>query len=95
VVTHLLPALRVEIAKNLIDKYDLKKIEAAEKMGLTPAAVTQYLKGSRGGKYPLSKDSQIKIKELIQEISYELVNKETPSDDLALRLCEACKSIRT
>jgi predicted transcriptional regulator len=43
-----LPALRKELAKNLVEKFGISQKEAAEKLGLTPAAVCQYLSKKRG-----------------------------------------------
>ncbi|MEM3056899.1 MAG: transcriptional regulator, partial [Candidatus Bathyarchaeia archaeon] len=48
VVQYLLPALRVAVSKKLIETYGMRRTEAAEKMDLKPAAITQYLKRSRG-----------------------------------------------
>ncbi|MDI6691096.1 MAG: transcriptional regulator, partial [Candidatus Bathyarchaeota archaeon] len=48
IVKHVLPAIRVLVMKELIEKYNMRKIDASTKMELTPAAITQYLKGERG-----------------------------------------------
>ena len=47
-VWHGLPVLRKEITRCMINDFGLKEIEAAEKLGVTPAAVSQYLNGKRG-----------------------------------------------
>ena len=44
VVRYVLPAIRVLIAKEPIERHSLSLVETAEKMGLTPAALTQYIK---------------------------------------------------
>ena len=43
-----LPIIRKELVKSLINVYGLSQKEAAEKMGLTPGAVCQYLSKKRG-----------------------------------------------
>jgi predicted transcriptional regulator len=48
IVKHVLPAIRVLVMKELIEKYDMRKVDASAIMELTPAAITQYLKGKRG-----------------------------------------------
>lgn len=48
VVWHGLPVLRKEIARCMINDFGLNEKEAAEKLGITPAAVSQYLSGKRG-----------------------------------------------
>jgi predicted transcriptional regulator len=43
-----LPIIRKELVNSLINNYGLNQKEAAEKMGITPAAVCQYLSKKRG-----------------------------------------------
>jgi len=48
IVWHGLPILRKEIARSMINNFGLIEKEAAEKLGIIPAAVSQYLSGKRG-----------------------------------------------
>jgi len=43
-----IPAIRKELAEALIKQYGLSQRETAEKLGLTPAAICQYLSKKRG-----------------------------------------------
>jgi predicted transcriptional regulator len=43
-----LPVIRKEIAERMINIYGLSQNEIAEKLCVTPAAVSQYLSGKRG-----------------------------------------------
>ena len=43
-----LPVIRKEIAESLISDYGLNQKETAQKLGVTPAAVCQYLSKKRG-----------------------------------------------
>jgi len=43
-----LPVIRKEIAESMITNFGLSQKEAAEKLGVTPAAVCQYLSKKRG-----------------------------------------------
>ena len=43
-----LPVIRKEIAESMINDYGLTQKETAEKLGITPAAVCQYLSKKRG-----------------------------------------------
>ena len=43
-----LPVIRKEIAESMINNFGLNQKEAAQKLGLTPAAVCQYLSKKRG-----------------------------------------------
>jgi predicted transcriptional regulator len=95
VVQYILPALRVEIAKELSGDYDLKNAEIARKMDVTPAAVTQYLNRTRGGDASdLIKDSD-KVMGVVSEIAKDIVNEESPPDMLLMKLCKACLAVRS
>jgi predicted transcriptional regulator len=43
-----IPAIRKELAETLIKQFGLSQREAAEKLGLTPSAICQYLSKKRG-----------------------------------------------
>jgi predicted transcriptional regulator len=43
-----LPVIRKEIAESMIKDFGLNQKEAAKKLGITPAAVCQYLSKKRG-----------------------------------------------
>ena len=43
-----LPVIRKEIAESMINDFGLSQKEAAEKLGITPAAVCQYVSKKRG-----------------------------------------------
>ena len=43
-----LPVIRREIAESMINEHKLNQKQAAEKLGVTPAAISQYLSGKRG-----------------------------------------------
>jgi predicted transcriptional regulator len=57
-----LPFIRKEIAESLIANFGLNQKEAAEKLGITPAAVCQYLSHKRG-------NQKIDDQELVKEIN--------------------------
>jgi hypothetical protein len=43
-----IPVIRKEIAERMIKTYGLSQRQAAEKLGLTPSAVCQYVSNKRG-----------------------------------------------
>lgn len=45
---HGLPIIRKELVKSLINNYGLNQKETAQILGLTPAAISQYLNRKRG-----------------------------------------------
>ena len=83
-----LPAIRKQIVKSMMNKYGLNQKEAAEKMGITPAAVCQYLSSKRGIKH-------IENKTILTEINHsadEIINngKGSVQDEI----CRICKLLR-
>ncbi|MBI4210421.1 MAG: transcriptional regulator [Candidatus Diapherotrites archaeon] len=61
---HVLPAVRREIASYLINEKQVTRKTVAKKLGLTEAAVCQYLKHKRGGSHKFSDNDQRKIREM-------------------------------
>jgi len=94
VVQYILPALRTAIAKELIEKYGLRNTEVAEKMNVTPAAVTQYLNKSRGGTASTTIEGSSRVMGLVSEITRDLAEGESPADLLLLKLCRICQAVR-
>lgn len=95
VVQHILPALRLEITRELVDKYGMKRSDAASKMGVTPAAVTQYLSRARGGSATNLLEGSGKVMELVDELSRDIAAGESPLDVLIMKLCRACAAARS
>ena len=57
----ILPAIRGELAKTLVNEQELSQKEAAKLLGITEAAISQYLSKRRGNNVALSN-------ELVEEI---------------------------
>ena len=55
-VWYVLPAIRRELAKTLVKKHKHSQKEVAEFLGVTEAAVSQYLKSKRGKELVFDKD---------------------------------------
>ena len=95
VVRYVLPAIRVLIARELVEKHGLSRVRAAEKMELTPAAITQYLKkvrGEKGVKMVESSDEAVKI---VSEIANRLAKGESSVYDVLQNICKACQIMRS
>ena len=56
ILWHILPAIRKEFARGLMKNYGLNQKQVAELLGITPAAVCQYLSNKRGY-YKLTDDN--------------------------------------
>jgi len=67
-VWYLLPMLRAELAKELL-KLGLTQKEVSEKLGITQAAVSQYISKKRGRNIKLDKKSKKSIIEIAKKIA--------------------------
>ena len=85
-----LPVIRKEIAESMIRAYGLSQKEAAEKLGITPAAVCQYLSKKRG---------KIEINDpfILDEIKISARNiiENGKEDDVISEICRICKILRS
>lgn len=95
VVQYVLPTLRVLIAKELIEKHGLSRVRAAEKMELTPAAVTQYLKKARGGTAVHLVESSDEAVKIISEIANDLARGDASVYDVLQNICKTCQIMRS
>ena len=81
---YVLPQIRAELAMELV-KQGLSQREAADALGITPAAVSQYLHKKRGEKTKVTVQDRKMIKEAAREI------KTAPKEEAVSRLiCRCC-----
>ena len=67
-VWYLIPALRRELVKIFIKDYNLSQKKSAEILGITGAAISQYLNSKRGGRILFSKKETEQIKKFADKI---------------------------
>lgn len=89
IVWYILPFIRKEIAKNLIENHELTQRQAAKKLGLTESAVSQYLSNKRGDIDIPSKKIEKEIEKSAHLISNNGVSTVIPE------LCRICKLMKT
>ena len=70
-VWYLIPSLRKELAKIFVDNYGISQKKAAKILGITEAAVSQYLKLKRGNEVKFSEEELKKIKKYAEKIIEE------------------------
>ncbi len=88
----LIPCVRALVAKELVNRYKLRQIDVAKMLGVTQAAVSQYLRGARGNMIDLKEDRD--IMKIIDRIATGLANKDLSKKDLSLLVCEICYQAR-
>lgn len=86
-VWYIIPALRREIAKCLIKEYGLSYEKTGEILGVTKAAVSQYVKGKRAAKIVLPKE----LSSAILKSCEQLVNEKSNAIAETMQLLEYIK----
>ena len=84
-----LPAIRKEIAECMINDFGLSQKETAEKLGITPAAICQYVSNKRGRTDISDEQVLIEIKKAAQNII------ENGNEQFIPETCRICKIIRS
>jgi predicted transcriptional regulator len=93
VVQDVLPAVRALVAKQLVEKHKLTQQAAAEKIGVTQAAVSQYNRELRGWKVGfLAKDERIMGE--ITSLSTVVAQSGLHSKDALKQLSGICKLVK-
>ncbi len=67
-VWFVLPAIRRELTKDLIESHKISQKEVAEVLGITDAAVSQYLHAKRGGTLKFKPGELAKIRAVAKKI---------------------------
>jgi predicted transcriptional regulator len=80
-----LPIIRKEITLSMINDYGLNQKETAEKLGISPAAVSQYLSGKRAKVNVVDKEMHREINRSAERI-IQLGN-----GILVSEICRLCK----
>ncbi|ATZ60606.1 MAG: helix-turn-helix domain-containing protein [Methanosarcinales archaeon Met12] len=88
IVWYVLPSIRYELTKELL-KLGLSQKEVSERLGITQAAVSQYVKEKRGKTMKFKEEAKDAIRRLTNDIA-----EDGAFDDLIPRLCRICTQIR-
>lgn len=86
---YLVPAISSELAYQL-GRLKVSQAKVAEILGLTPAAVSQYMKSKRGRKIELVGEGKKEVCSLAKKISRGRLEQ----DELLQAVCKLCVSVR-
>jgi predicted transcriptional regulator len=84
-VWYILPIIRKEFAKNLIKDHGLTQRKAAEKLGITESAVSQYVSKKRG---------DLKISDPTVQREIKVSTKRIAEGDVEVMKIEICRVCR-
>ena len=82
------------IAKKLVQKYEYSQVQAAEKLGTTQAAISQYLYSKRGGREATMISDSKEWEKQVEQIADGIVNGKITADDIISQFCQVCKAVR-
>ncbi|UCF12826.1 MAG: helix-turn-helix domain-containing protein [Thermoplasmatales archaeon] len=84
-----IPVIRKEIAVSLTKNFGLTQKETAKKLGITPAAVSQYLSKKRGNSKIIDQDILLEINSTAEKIiMYDNVN-------IVSETCRICRILKS
>ncbi len=89
IIWYILPVIRKELAKSLIENYGLNQRQIAEILEISPAAVCQYLSNKRGG---INRDDEKFLNEIDKSARIIYENGSGKLIDETCRICKFFKS---
>jgi hypothetical protein len=90
VVWYVIPAIRSELAKQLLS-LGMKQKDVSELMDITQPAVSQYITDKRGSGIRLADD----VRAMIHDFARQLADGEATKADLIPRTCTICQHVKT
>jgi len=94
VVTKVLPAIRAVLVKDLRDRHDLSQKEIAEKLGVTQAAVSQYLSSARGDEKVEGELRNFKSYDEIRDLADRIATEDIKRPQITKEYCKICELMR-
>jgi len=91
-VKSVVPSIRAFVATELTQSYNMKQNDVAELLGITQTAVSKYTRQVRGA--VLKIDQTEEIQSMMKKIASQLANGDIRRQDLVVKFCEVCKTVR-
>lgn len=91
----LIPAIRAILSKRLIREYDLKEEAVAKLLGITQAAVSNYIRGIRGDISLVTKlENNPEVMKMINDISKDLSTNKAYLPSTMTKFIQLCNYMR-
>ena len=92
----LIPALRAILAKTLAEKHEIREDQISKMLGVTQAAVSNYIRGTRGDPELIKKlVAEEQVFEMISEISTDLASDRAYSPSSLSKFIGLCNFIKS
>ena len=90
-----IPAVRAILAKKLIEEYSLKEEDVAKDLGITQAAVSNYVRGTRGDIELISKLGSVReVMRMIDDIAKDLSTNKAYTPSTLAKFVGLCNYMR-
>lgn len=89
----ILPSVRAWIAREAIENFGMKQKDVAEYLGITKAAVSQYIKRKRGN-IELGEMERKHLAPLIEDVVKKIASNKISEFELMKALCKVCYHLR-
>ncbi|MCW4020372.1 MAG: transcriptional regulator [Candidatus Bathyarchaeota archaeon] len=95
IARYVLPVFRSLVAKELIEKYNFTQVAAAEKLGTTQAAISQYICSKRGYKgIEQFRDVLPEIQSTASETAKRIAIERMGKEEVMSGFCRLCMLLR-
>jgi predicted transcriptional regulator len=91
IVWYVLPSIRRELARELVETHNLTQAEVARKFGVTDAAISQYLKKKRGINKEI--ENSLKYSDFRDEVS-DSACRIMDGSDIVTETCRICGVVK-
>ena len=91
----LIPAIRSILAQKLIKEYGLEEEDVAKVLGVTQAAVSNYVRGTRGDTQLVTKlESVLEVTRMIEDIARDLASNKAYTPSTMAKFVQLCNYMR-
>jgi predicted transcriptional regulator len=91
----LIPAIRAILSKKLIHDYNLKEETVARLLGITQAAVSNYIRGTRGDLVLVAKlENNFEVMKMVSDIAKDLSLNKAYSPSTMTKFIQLCNFMR-
>jgi predicted transcriptional regulator len=91
----LIPAIRAILAKKLVNEYEMKEEIVAKVLGVTQAAISNYLRGTRGDTELITKLSSVmEVMRMTDDIARDLTSDKAYTPNTMAKFVELCNYMR-
>jgi predicted transcriptional regulator len=94
VARYILPFFRSCVAKELVEKYNFTQMGAAEKLGTTQAAISQYLHSKRGHKGIEQFEATLPMVQSVADETAKRIASGKIDEEVMVSFCKLCVSLR-